>query len=784
MGIGEEDREQDGEDEEHDGQDTLPANFPGPPGLEDQGLNRNPPARGTSRGSTRTHMCAICMDPVHSSGTDTFLTPCAHIFHDHCFAKWQTKATTRAITCPICRSVISDESGVLDFRDNPGTGGSDLTYPSNPIDPDTNPSHRPTNGLYLQVNSGPDLGLPKSLPPPSTYRELLRECDPLLVVTTPNPLSRQQAEFFQGSCPWLQAEASDAYSVAEAAAIQLGLYEDDDEQIQRCQNCTQPLAGNETVTTTSGQHWHTSCWCESHPRPDQTILWQGSWPESRAAGVTGDSEQDTEENEPRPCILALGVGGSTLQAIIDELVALRLPVTIKAVSSVAPQSIPGDGGATAVCAADGAWGSRLTTRAASLSWISPSFFPTGRGRPAERRLLLAEFHCLRPWNPHEQPVLALDAGALDVKVGMLVDQDLAEACRILLARARARCGDPRAFSCREVLVKAEDRALRQEDPAPNAVQFIIGTTRMDSAEELHDHLCSILPRNLRDPGTVMWWVPSRNADFVFAPTASRAVPAVIAELRRGVACGFPPLRACMTTHGICIEGVNPAVLPGLLAAVGLNAASHSLQSVGRGPMHFPIRIAKQGTLDAGSDVEGWRISCATIDNDFLFVIDEANLAAGQIRAAVAHRVAQPCALSLVSVEQQDRQGRRPAWLIRLPAVAGQAVARWQTDGLRLHIGGTVVRARPAPPTQALDEGVVRPNEQHATAAQLQRTWDLNHSPAYAPVYIGTTPNARDGNRPEEVSAWRTTHRSLHMLAAPWVRKPSRPARQLNPSDNP
>ena len=34
---------------------------------------------------------------------------------------------------------------------------------------------------------------------------------------------------------------------------------------------------------------------------------------------------------------------------------------------------------------------------------------------------------------------------------------------------------------------------------------------------------------------LLWWLPSAEADFVTAPTANHAVPAVVAELRRGAA---------------------------------------------------------------------------------------------------------------------------------------------------------------------------------------------------------------------------------------------------------
>ena len=69
---------------------------------------------------------------------------------------------------------------------------------------------------------------------------------------------------------------------------------------------------------------------------------------------------DTRTMHPRP-----GVGGSALQAILDEMTALRLPVTVRAVSSVPPQNIPGDGAAEMVVAAGYTWGTWPPLTAAS-----------------------------------------------------------------------------------------------------------------------------------------------------------------------------------------------------------------------------------------------------------------------------------------------------------------------------------------------------------------------------------------------------------------------------------
>ena len=174
------------------------------------------------------------------------------------------------------------------------------------------------------------------------------------------------------------------------------------------------------------------------------------------------------------------------------------------------------------------------------------------------------------------------------------------------------------------------------------VQFIVGTTRQASVRQLQNFLRQILPPELQAPGDILWWTPTANADFIFAPTVPHAIPGVIAEIRRGIRAGHPAIKACVTNHGIALEGVSPPVVPGFLTAIGLGTPIHGLQSVGKGPMFYPFRVAKQGRLDPGTSIEGWRISCAMVDNDHLFIIEEDTLSGQQVRAAVAQAVAQPC----------------------------------------------------------------------------------------------------------------------------------------------
>ena len=724
----------------------LPAEGPMPP-------RKVPPGLASNAGKDDL-TCSVCLRGINASSEQHFLTPCAHSFHQNCFERWRVNCPPGFVTCPMCRTRLADCDRAQNTDQADHLEDQEDLDTNRIINADLNLPYRPPRGLYIHVTPDPDIGLPKSLPPPSTFQTILEEWAPLLVVSPAIPLTRQQATFFQAQCPWIQAGAPDAYSVAEAAAIQLGLYDNEASSSNlRCQRCTQPLAGNRVITTVAGQRWHEQCWTHAVPEDAHRVLWQGHWPEQHTDNLQPGQSPRTQEM-PEQCILALGLGGSAIQAILDEIAMLRLPIVVRSVASVPPQNIPGDGAAETVIAADYTWGTRLVARAATLGWLSPPYQPTGRGRAAPRRLLLAEFNCARPWCPNQQPVLAIDAGSMDVKVGLLVEQHNAELCRNLVTMARTRTGDPQAFSSQELLVKAEQCALGQQEPAPHIVQFTIGSTRYGSTQGLQAYLRSLLPPGLREAGTVLWWVPSGDADFVFAPAKARAIPAIVAELRTGLRNGFPALRACVTTHGIGLDGVSPQVLPGLLAAVGLSNSIHGLRSVHCGPLHYPSRIAKQGRLDADSTIEGWKISCASIDNDHLFIVQDSTFSAMQIREAVANAIVQPCSLSLVAIANFNGPGQTPVWLIRIPAAAGPDITRWQAEGARLRIGGNSIQAKPAPPTFALDEVSAMPSERHAEAALQQRTWEPDSAPQTAPVYLGIKRLMRMGDDPEDVRRMR------------------------------
>ena len=103
------------------------------------------------------------------------------------------------------------------------------------------------------------------------------------------------------------------------------------------------------------------------------------------------------------------------------------------------------------------------------------------------------------------------------------------------------------------------------------------------------------------------------------------------------------------------------MVPGLLTAVGLGSPIHGIRSVGRGPMFYPFRVAKQGILEPGTSIEGWRISCATIDNDHFYILEESTFSAQQVRAAVVEALVQPSAVSLVAIDTGNRTRQTPVW---------------------------------------------------------------------------------------------------------------------------
>ena len=147
---------------------------------------------------------------------------------------------------------------------------------------------------------------------------------------------------------------------------------------------------------------------------------------------------DPEDPPEQPhVVLALELGGSTLQAIQEEVAKLNLHVMIYAISSVVPQTVPGDDSTTALLAAETTWGTRIITPMRSLEWISSEYKPSSRERPARRWLLLWQIQCKRPWAPLDQPAIML-SGQVQAQVGILIQEIDIESWRNTIARAKSK----------------------------------------------------------------------------------------------------------------------------------------------------------------------------------------------------------------------------------------------------------------------------------------------------------------------------------------------------------
>ena len=122
----------------------------------------------------------------------------------------------------------------------------------------------------------------------------------------------------------------------------------------------------------------------------------------------------------------------------------------------------------------------------------------------------------------------------------------------------------------------------------------------------------------------------------------------------------------MNRNVVCIDGISPSLVPGLLSAVGLTGGRGNGHCFSKGPLHFPFRIAKQGVMDRHCNTEAWRVSPALIDNDILLVVDDTSFTGPQLQLAVAEAVYQPCSVSFAAAADLQGNGTHPAWLLLPP----------------------------------------------------------------------------------------------------------------------
>ena len=65
----------------------------------------NLPVASAQATPENSHLCSICIEGL-STGEEFVLTPCQHIFHDHCLSRWLENSRT----CPSCRSDLPLQS--------------------------------------------------------------------------------------------------------------------------------------------------------------------------------------------------------------------------------------------------------------------------------------------------------------------------------------------------------------------------------------------------------------------------------------------------------------------------------------------------------------------------------------------------------------------------------------------------------------------------------------------------------------------------------------------------
>ena len=177
--------------------------------------------------------------------------------------------------------------------------------------------------------------------------------------------------------------------------------------------------------------WNRDCLLSVRTAAASTVLDERTRHQDLSCGLAGPlasharrqqtlppSHSDEEEEEHT--LLALGVGGSTLQALLDEIRALKLPVAVRAVSSVVPHEIPGDDSATAMIAAESTWGTRCLSNLESLEWLSSEYQPSSRGRVPRRRLIIGQFKSNRPFTPGSQPTIQV-SGHIGCQIGALIE---------------------------------------------------------------------------------------------------------------------------------------------------------------------------------------------------------------------------------------------------------------------------------------------------------------------------------------------------------------------------
>ena len=610
---------------------------------------------------------------------------------------------------------------------------------------------RPARDPYLDTTDmlphRVDVGVPEplvddqllpSLPPPGTFPLLQDELGPSVVAYAACPIGPRVEGYFRGARPWIACGREDAPALADALALISGARIEETGPIgdARCPHCRGVL-GDWVVGVTGGRVYHAACWETAGPATRARILWHGQWPAHTPVGPLDEV----------PTLLMLGMSGSSVQAVVQACDRRHLRARLLACSSVPADRLDlGHGHVALASAADAAWGSRLTTRAFSLSWASAAYrmLPTAAAR---RRLLLAEFVVGRQWRPAQAPLTAVpQPGASAATLFGLFHASAAGHMRDAVARARAETPSWHDLSVQEATFRWDGppraRAGSGGSP-PEFTQFAVRCRGRDGPARLLRLQRDAADRCPAD-WPALWQRDSDQEDAVLLPLQRRFIPAAVAAVVQGVALGHHPISLLATANGLVLCQVSDVELPGLLQEAGLIGPEGLLASSFRNSLSFPVRLARHGALPAAG-LDFLRLTPAHADTDFTVVIDRDDLAQATVLAAVSAAVQHTVTATRVQARRRDEQGYDDAWLVRVPRAAAGAFRRWQLGGFRLASGHLRFQARPAPHTRAQGEGATdaeRRRRDNAAAVEAQRLWDLSDDGvARQPFYLEAGPTA-------------------------------------------
>jgi len=439
---------------------------------------------------------------------------------------------------------------------------------------------------------------------------------------------------------------------------------------------------------------------------------------------------------PPPVVLCIGLGGAAAQAVSQELTFRGFRSTVVVVASIAVDEGSINHDLSLLLAAEGIWGSRFATRLDRLSWGSEPYRMCGRRTVVTRRIIVGEVDITRGWRHGAQPATAVAPGPTPIaRCSLIVNASLRDDVLDGLRCLRAELRSSIAVAIHEALCKAPGSPAGMGEAPPDVLQVTISTAFIEVSDDLLGRLIAHLPTAMRTRA-LLSCTPGPLHDAILLPVALDAIPDAVRELQSQLNGGFPPFHVHISSQGILIGCLDPALGPGMLAQCGFGEDCPAPCAT-RGPLHFPVRCAAQGYLRGHGTARIWRLSHAGTDTDHRFVIDGGHLSIADVRAAVARLLGHDCAVTEVEALKADGAGYTQAVLIRMPSAVGPAIRAWEARGLTVRLGRLVVAARPAPHTRARHREGPSPTDRALKAAAAQRLWDLRQPVPDAATYMAT-----------------------------------------------